>query len=202
MLNILALSDIAGRWEIGGVWSVFGVIYIIVGILIIAGGGGLKGGLTLINLALVGAFLVGVAGPGTNPDYLPDGSSGFELYVACKGGDYPGNGSYYWGPLVNTVRAEEHWRFSNKYNTFDRSSKYWEYDPDPKVYAMHVPGHRSYISPKIYHPAAWFWSPFIMCLIGLVGWFFCSSIQLSQSVCSNTWRVGSAEYYRNHPDNQ
>jgi hypothetical protein len=166
------ITDIPSMWTIGSILSVFGILYLVVCIGIIWKGGGIGGGFTLLSFALLGALAVGLAGPGQHPDYLPTGDEGLSIHVICEGGEYPGNGTYFWGSLVNYVRAEETWRFNHSYNTFDRSLPYSEVDPDPKVYAMCVPDHPSYIHPRIFHPAAFFWSPFLMCVIGIIGGLF------------------------------
>ena len=177
MFGILALSrDIAGPWSPESVFSVFGVLYIIVAIGIIWKAGGLNGGLTLLSLACLGALCTGIAGPGINPEYLPQENDGMLIYVACYTG--PAERDYHpsdeqdieWRSLVHTIRSEEKWRLNCKFNEFDQ----WDrdrVDPSPKIYAMHCEDFSGYISPKIFHPAAFFWSPFIMAVIGVVGSF-------------------------------
>ena len=164
-MGILALTDIPTIWDIKSVLSVFGILYLVVSIAIIIKAGGLQGGLSLLCMAIVGAFLVGISGPGEYPDHLPSGDSGLTLYVICKND----NDQLYWGPLVQTVRAEEKWRFNVKQNEFSPVDDY-HVSPDPKVYAMHIPDHPTYVNPSAFHPASFFWSPFIMSVIGICWW--------------------------------
>ena len=166
-MGILAITtDVPDCWSIRSVLSVFGVIYIIFSIFLILSQGGLKGGLTLVKFALVGACLVSISGPGENPDYLPELDGGLNLRVICE----DPNGIFYWGDYVWEVRFDRHWRFNNKFNTFDDDDRGC-YDPEPKIYAMHDPAFKGYISPKIFHPAAFFWSPFLMGIFGFVAGF-------------------------------
>lgn len=161
-------TDIPSVWSISSIWSVFGVVYLVfcVGVIIKAGGG--SGGLTLLNFALIGGVLVGISSPGENPDCLPDENDGLALRVVCKDDD----GNLYWADYRRIVVADELWRMWNSHNEFDSDDRY-RCDPPHKIYAMHDPAFSGYISHKVYHPAAWWWCPFLVGLIGFVGWLIC-----------------------------
>jgi hypothetical protein len=152
--------------------SIFGILYLIVAIGIIWKAGGLGGGLSLLCMAIVGAFLVGMSGPGEMPDYLPTGDSPLAIHVLCR----DDNDNQYGGDLVHTVRAEEKWRFDVKSNTFSSSDRDYV-SPSPKIYQMHNPDGGCYVRSWIFHPASFFWSPFIMAVLGVVGWICCLGIR-------------------------
>jgi hypothetical protein len=165
---MLALNtNIPTAYSPASILSVFGIIYIILSLFLVAKQGGLRAGGTLLTFACVGALLVHLMSPGINPDHLPDPDSGMALCVICE----DDNGGYYWGNLVYTVRAEEKWRFKNPHNTFDSFDDY-RVDPQPQILAMHNPAFEGYISPRLYHPAAWFWSPLLIGVVGIIGWLF------------------------------
>ena len=151
-------------WSLRSVFSVVGIIYFLV-LASYALAKGLKGWTISLLLTCLGVILVAAFSPSSNYGNAPanKGTAGMRLYFQ----DYQGN----WHDKEEFIKNHSGKRVSGLYDRMEET----------QIYAMHLPSSANIktgtgervgtVNAWFFHPAALFWSPFLVSVFGVVVFF-------------------------------